>query len=78
MNDTIRADRKWNDNREMLIKILESFCPTDDDDYAWIKLEEVKIMYRTSSKGLSSHDMTKGLTGCIWDGLAYGNWPWTK
>lgn len=56
---------------EKILSILQSFAPTGKEQ------ETCSELYRRLDKELScDQNMLRRLTGILYDGLAYGNWPW--
>lgn len=56
-----------NDNQRIsnIVDIIESYAPDDID----------KLKLRNS---LADSVTVRSIAGTLYDGLAYGNWPWTS
>lgn len=53
---------------EALYNVLASYAPNEQSRDACLSLKHIG--------GLSDDYIVRGLISAIYDGLAYGNWPW--
>lgn len=61
-----------NKNADMLLSILQYYAPTGSAQQVC-----TEMYLRAQQEGIRDDDLVKVMTGALYDGLQYGNWPWT-
>lgn len=59
-------------NAQKLLAVLQDYAPTDKEQAVCSEL--IGTLFK---QGLTSREIDGMLAGAIYDGIRYGNWPWT-
>lgn len=62
---------KLNDNHQKLVNLIKSHAP--DLESQKLVFSRYQEMHREFT---NDHELELRLAGMLYDGLAYGNWPW--
>lgn len=70
-------EQDYRDAKNHLYRLAHNVC-INGKEQAVLMTTLTKIEMHALNYGMEGKDIIKELLSCIYDGLAYDNWPWIK